>query len=196
MGRRIKILGIRVEKHRVVPIDEPASSGALGKEIVRHRTAISRNALSLPAKILFTGGIANENDSYLDYGCGRGDDIKFLRELGVPASGWDPHFRLKKQLLVNSDVVNLGFVLNVIEDPEEENRVLKKAFKLAKKCLCVAVMLHSQNSATNALPFKDGHITSINTFQKFYDQQELENLLSNALGAPLIAGAPGVFLIF
>ena len=57
-------------------------------------------------------------------------------------------------------------------------------------------MLHSQNSATNALPFKDGHITSINTFQKFYDQQELENLLSNALGAPLIAGAPGVFLVF
>ena len=192
----LKILGIRVEKHRVVPIDEPASSGALGKEIVRHRTAISRNALSLPAKILFTGGIANENDSYLDYGCGRGDDIKFLRELGVPASGWDPHFAPKEELLVKSDVVNLGFVLNVIENPEERIEVLKKAFKLAKKCLCVAVMLHSQNSATSALPFKDGHITSINTFQKFYDQQELENLLSNALGAPLIAGAPGVFLVF
>jgi len=192
----LKILGIRVEKHKVVPIEEPVSSIALGKEIVRHRTAISRNALSLPAKILFTGGIANEKDSYLDYGCGRGDDIKFLKELGVPASGWDPHFAPDEELLVKSDVVNLGFVLNVIENPEERIEVLKKAFKLAKKCLCVAVMLHSQNSATNALPFKDGHITSINTFQKFYDQQELENLLSKALGAPLIAGAPGVFLAF
>ena len=192
----LKTLGIRVEDHRVVPIDKPVSRNTLGKDIVRHRTAISRNALSLPAKILFTGGIANENDSYLDYGCGRGDDIKFLRELGVPASGWDPHFAPKEELLVKSDVVNLGFVLNVIENPEERLEVLKNAFRLAKKCLCVGLMLHSQNSATNALPYKDGQITSINTFQKFYEQQELESLLSKVLNTPLIAGAPGVFLAF
>ena len=192
----LKTLGIKVEDHKVVPIDKPMSSIAVGANIARHRTAISRNALSLPAKILFTGGIANETDSYLDYGCGRGDDIKFLKELGIPASGWDPHFAPKEEFLVESDVVNLAFVLNVIETPGERLEVLKKAFGLAKKCLCVAVMLHSQNSATNALPYKDGHITSINTFQKFFDQQELENLLSKALNTPLIAGAPGVFLAF
>jgi len=192
----LKSLGIRVEAHKIVPFDKSISGKMVGKEIVRHRTAISRNSLSLPAKILFTGGIANETDSYLDYGCGRGDDIKFLRELGISASGWDPHFAPNHDLLVESDVVNLGFVLNVIENSEERVKVLRNAFQLTKKCLCVAVMLHSQNSATNALPYKDGHITSINTFQKFYDQQELENLLTKVLNTPLIAGAPGVFLAF
>lgn len=192
----LRTLGIRVKNHRVVPIDKAPPASALKRDIIRHRTAISRNALSLPAKILFTGGISNESNSYLDYGCGRGDDIKFLSELGVPASGWDPYFAPEKELLVKSDVVNLGFVLNVIEDPAERIEVLKNAFRLTKKCLCVAVMLNSQNSAANALPHKDGHITSINTFQKFYDQQELERLLSKALNTPLIAGAPGVFLAF
>ena len=192
----LEALGIMVHNHKVTSIDKQNSSADLGRGIVRHRTAISRNALSLPAKILFTGGIANENDSYLDYGCGRGDDIKFLRELGVSASGWDPYFSPEKDLLVESDVVNLGFVLNVIESPQERVEVLKNAFALAKKCLCVSVMLHSQNSATNALPYNDGHITSINTFQKFYEQQELEVFLSKSLNTPLIAGAPGVFLIF
>jgi DNA phosphorothioation-associated putative methyltransferase len=189
-------LGIRVENHKVVPINKPSSSANHKREIARYRTAISRSSLSLPAKILFTGGIANETDSYLDYGCGRGDDIKFLRELGVNATGWDPHFAPDGKFLVESDVVNLGFVLNVIEDPNERIEVLRKAFQLAKKCLCVAVMLHSQNNTSNALPFRDGHITSINTFQKFFEQKELEVLLTKALQKPLVAGAPGVFLIF
>lgn len=192
----LKTLGIKTENHRIVPIDKSFTGSALGTKIDRQRTAISRNALSLPAKILFTSGVANENDTYLDYGCGRGDDVKFLKELGVKASGWDPHFSPKKDLLVMSDVVNLGFVLNVIEDPAERLEVLNNAFKLTKKCLCVSVMLNSQNSATNTIPYRDGHITSINTFQKFYNQHELENLLSKALNTPLIAGAPGVFLAF
>lgn len=192
----LETLGIRVEGHKVISIDKTVSDRKFGKDIIRHRTAISRSSLSLPAKILFTGGIANEKDSYFDYGCGRGDDIKFLRELGVQASGWDPYFASDKKLLERHDVVNLGFVLNVIENPIERIEVLKNAFKLANKCLCVAVMLHSQNSSTNAIPYKDGHITSINTFQKFYDQQELESLLNNTLNTPLIAGAPGVFLAF
>ena len=194
--KELTTLGISIEGHRVISNDQMFSDSKFGKDILRYRTAISRNSLSLPAKILFTGGIANENDSYLDYGCGRGDDIKFLKELGVSASGWDPHFSPEKSHLVESDVVNLGFVLNVIENPQERVEVLKNAYALAKKCLCVAVMLHSQNSATSALPFNDGHITSINTFQKFYEQKELEAFLSKSLNAPLIAGAPGVFLIF
>ena len=62
-------------------------------KVLRHMTAIGRSALSLPAKVLFQTGLANDETSFLDYGCGRGDDVKFLTELGVPASGWDPHFK-------------------------------------------------------------------------------------------------------
>ena len=59
--------------------------------------------------------------------------------------------------------------------------------------VCFSAMLHSQNNTSNALPHSDGHLTSINTFQKFYEQQEFEAFLSKELKVPLIAGAPGIF---
>ena len=61
-------------------------------EVQRHKTAIGRPALSLPAKLLFQSGLVTDETSVLDYGCGRGDDVQFLKELGIPAVGWDPHF--------------------------------------------------------------------------------------------------------
>jgi len=52
------------------------------------------------------------------YGCGLGADIRGLRELGFDAYGWDPvHAPDGPQ--ADADVVNLGYVLNVIEDPAE-----------------------------------------------------------------------------
>ena len=194
--KELHALGIAVRNHSVLSLEEASNLKSPERKISRHRTAISRGSLSLPAKLLFTSGVANEDDTYLDYGCGRGDDIKFLNELGIPAKGWDPYFTPDEDLLTKSDVVNLGFVLNVIERPEERIEVLKKAFSLANKCFCVAVMLHSQNNAAHAMPHSDGHLTSINTFQKFYEQQELEAFLTKHLKVPLIAGAPGVFLVF
>ena len=77
-------------------------------EVIRHRTAISRNALSLPAKVLFQTGLVSDETSFLDFGCGRGDDVKFLKELGIPAIGWDPHFNSEPSLLKKCNIVNLG----------------------------------------------------------------------------------------
>ena len=165
-------------------------------EIQRHKTAIGRPALSLPAKLLFQSGLVTDETSVLDYGCGRGDDVKFLKELGIPAIGWDPHFAPNPAHLVQHDIVNLGFVLNVIEDPKERKTVLNDAYALADKCLSVSVMLHAQNDATTSMPFGDGQLTSKKTFQKYYEQLELEELISNQLSASPIAAAPGVFFIF
>ena len=165
-------------------------------EVQRHKTAIGRPALSLPAKLLFQSGLVTDETSVLDYGCGRGDDVKFLKELGIPAIGWDPHFVPNPALLVQHDIVNLGFVLNVIEDTKERKTVLSDAYGLADKCLSVSVMLHSQNDTTTSMPFGDGQLTSKKTFQKYYEQLELEELISNQLSASPIAAAPGVFFIF
>ena len=87
-------------------------------------------------------------------------------------------------------------MLNVIEDIKERSKVLKKAFSLTRQCLCVSVMLHSQDTTINSIPFNDGHITSIRTFQKFYDQKEIENFILTTLKVNGIAAAPGIFLIF
>jgi DNA phosphorothioation-associated putative methyltransferase len=165
-------------------------------EVLRYKTAIGRPALSLPAKLLFQSGLVSDETSVLDYGCGRGDDVKFLKELGVPAVGWDPHFQPDPTLLTQHDIVNLGFVLNVIEDPRERKTVLNEAYSLTEKCLAVSVMLHSQNDTTTSIPFSDGQLTAKKTFQKYYDQLELEKLISNELSASPIAAAPGVFFIF
>jgi len=165
-------------------------------EVQRHKTAIGRPALSLPAKLLFQSGLVTDETSVLDYGCGRGDDVKFLKELGIPAVGWDPHFIPDPALLVPHDIVNLGFVLNVIEDPAERQTVLTDAYALTNKCLSVSVMLHSQNDTVTSIPHRDGQLTAKKTFQKYYEQIELEELISNQLSASPIAAAPGVFFIF
>ena len=51
----------------------------------------------------------------LDYGCGKGDDVRELEAHEIDVSGWDPTHN-PEGALINSDIVNLGFVLNVIEE--------------------------------------------------------------------------------
>ena len=81
---------------------------------------------------MFTSGLASEDNTFLDYGCGKGDDVKFLNELGINAKGWDPYFKPDNKNLIASDIVNLGFIINVIESPSERIEVLQKAYALAK----------------------------------------------------------------
>ena len=152
--------------------------------------------MSSPVRLLYEGALASEDNSFLDYGCGRGDDVKFLSELGIPAKGWDPYFANHLETLESSDIVNLGFVVNVIEDSEERVEVLKSAYKLTKKCLSVAVMLPAQNDASHVIPYRDGHVTSTKTFQKYYEQNEIAALLKTTLSNSPIAAAPGIFFIF
>ena len=191
----LKNFGITVQDHKILDLENDRENTS-DQNVVRYRTAISRNSLSAPSRLLFQAGLANEETSFLDYGCGRGDDIKFLRELGVSTRGWDPHFQPDPEALTEADIVNLGFVLNVIENPQERIKTLKKAYGLASKCLSVAVMLESQNDLSAALPFNDGCITSIKTFQKFYKQSELEEVLQKELQQTPIAAAPGIFFLF
>ena len=61
-----------------------------------------------------------------------------LRALRVDARGWDPYFA-PNEPVVPSDVVNLGYVLNVIEDLAERAQTLRRAFALAREVLGVEV---------------------------------------------------------
>ena len=119
--------------------DNPLFSGM--PPIIRHRTAIARNSLSAPMAALNAAGLLEDAVSVLDYGSGRGDDVRALRAAGIDAVGWDPHFAPDRSLLSPRQIVNLGFVLNVVEDPSERREVLRQAFALAERCLAVAVML-------------------------------------------------------
>src|SRR5260370_41117160 len=74
-------------------------------------------------------------------------------------------------LLKPADLVNLGFVLNVIEEPRERVQVARRAYSLAKQCLAVAVIVVGKSDTTGYRPFRDGFLTGRNTFQKYYRQE-------------------------
>ncbi|MDO6694538.1 DNA phosphorothioation-associated putative methyltransferase [Aliiglaciecola sp. 3_MG-2023] len=165
------------------------------KKIDRHKTAIVRHGLSTPMKFLFNKGYLNGNFSVFDYGCGLGDDLAELHANGIDASGWDPNFRPDAELF-NADIVNLGFVLNVIEDVPERIEALHNAYQLADLFLIVSCMLISESKLAQMTQFKDGVITSRNTFQKYYFQTELQLFLEDSLEKTAISAGPGIFIIF
>ncbi|UTZ23063.1 DNA phosphorothioation-associated putative methyltransferase [Vibrio campbellii] len=192
----IKKKGYRLVDGRLLKAERNVSSTAekeLG--IDRHKTAIVRHELSGPMKTLAKQGYLDGRFSIFDYGCGRGDDLRELEAHGLDVLGWDPVFSPDNDK-VKSDIVNLGFVLNVIEDQDERLEALLSAWELANKILVVSVMLANDSYVAQFQPYKDGVITSRNTFQKYYAQSEFKGYLERSLQEDAIAVAPGIFYIF
>lgn len=163
--------------------------------VERHKTAIDRNSLSAPMKTLARHNYLTGNYSVLDYGCGKGDDVSELEAHGLNVVGWDPKYRPKTKR-IKSDLVNLGFVLNVIEDRNERDDTLIQAWSYTKKILVVGVMVANENLIAQLTPYKDGIITSRNTFQKYYTQGEIKQYLASTLDETPIAVGQGIFFLF
>ena len=162
----------------------------------RQKTAITRTDYSRPVKIALADGLVGHLATVLDFGCGRGDDIRHLRLSGVEANGWDPAHRGDAEL-APAQVVNLGYVVNVIEDPEERAQCLARAWSFAERALIVSARLNSETpELASVAEYGDGFVTSIPTFQKFYDQAELKDWIEEHVREPAVAAAPGVFYVF
>lgn len=151
--------------------------------------------LSRPVALAFEDGVLSEGQSVLDYGCGRGGDIDRLSQLGLNASGWDPTHRPNAPL-VEADVVNLGYVINVIENLAERKEALRKAWSLARRALVVAARPAWEARDVRGKPHADGILTAKDTFQKFYEQDELRAYVEATLGQRSVAAAPGIFYVF
>jgi len=164
-------------------------------EIDRHKTALVRHELSAPMKALAKNGFLSGDYSIFDYGCGRGDDLRELEAHGLDAIGWDPNFRPDADI-IESDIVNMGFVVNVIEDQDERIEAVLGAWETTKKLLVVSAMLANEKYLAQFQPYKDGVITSRNTFQKYYTQAELKAYIERTIGEDPIAVSPGIFYIF
>lgn len=133
--------------------------------------------------------------TFFDYGCGRGDDLRRLGALGIDGSGWDPNHRPEAEKR-SADVVNLGFVVNVIERPTERVDTLRAAWSLATKVLIVAARLVGDGEEEGLRPFEDGFLTRLGTFQKYYQQSELRDWVEAVLETPTVAAAPGILYVF
>jgi DNA phosphorothioation-associated putative methyltransferase len=163
--------------------------------IDRHKTALVRHDLSSPMKHLAKQSYLNGDYSVFDYGCGRGDDLRELQAHGLEALGWDPNFCPDSDK-VESDIVNIGFVINVIEDAIERTEAIRGAWHLSRKLLVVSAMLANDSFISQFTAYKDGVITSRNTFQKYYAQAELKGYIERTLDENAIAVAPGIYYIF
>ena len=87
-----------------------------------YRTAIKRGKPSAPLKRLLK---ANQiRGTVLDYGCGRGDDLRHLINQGFDAIGYDPHW-LPYEPSTLFDTILCTYVLNVVS-LDEENQILVK----------------------------------------------------------------------
>jgi DNA phosphorothioation-associated putative methyltransferase len=102
--------------------------------VERHRTAIRRTALSRPIQLAQECGILTHQETIFDYGCGHGDDVRLLTEGGFSATGWDP-LNFDTGAKLSASIVNLGYVLNVIEEPDERRDALLSAWELAQDAL-------------------------------------------------------------
>ncbi|WP_295400704.1 DNA phosphorothioation-associated putative methyltransferase [uncultured Thiocystis sp.] len=194
--------GYRIEGHALVPLgnddsdrddEEPAPAPA-GWQASRHLTALTRYGFSAPVQSLARHGFLDGRYRLFDYGCGRGDDVRGLVENGLDAAGWDP-FHASDQPIQSADLVNLGFVINVIEDVDERLAALTRAWSLAERLLVVSVMLANQN-APRGERFRDGVMTRRGTFQRYFSQAEIKAWLEQALDEEAIPVAPGVLYVF
>ena len=186
---RIADAGLVLRGHRLTPADEEHV------QVARHRTAIVRRDLSQPMQLMMRFGVVGPDRTVFDYGCGQGEDVAALVSQGFSAFGWDPH-HAPEGPRTPADVVNLGFVLNVIEDPRERIETLKAAWGFTRQSLCVAVMLQGKTSTSGHKPYRDGFVTSRGTFQKYFEQQELQSLVASATGEKPLAFAPGIVVAF
>ncbi len=163
-------------------------------KIERNKAAISRSDFSKPIRLALETGLLNQNTSFFDYGCGQGGDLERVAKLGYESSGWDPYYR-PNAALAAADVVNLGYVINVVESQTERRAALVNAWELTRQVLIVAaqVLIAQGNSQ---IAYGDGVITRRNTFQKYYDQEELKRYIDQVLQVDAVPVALGIYFVF
>jgi DNA phosphorothioation-associated putative methyltransferase len=162
--------------------------------IPRHKTALRRTDLSRPARCALRHGLLPAGTSVFDYGCGHGGDVARLRQLGIACDGYDPVF-CPDQPLHAADVVQLGYVLNVIEDAGERTATLLRAWQLSRRLLVVAAQVHIEGRGQR-IEFGDGILTGLGTFQRYFSQGELKAYLEETLQTEAIPAEPGIFYVF
>ncbi len=165
-----------------------------GVEVARHRAAMTRVELSRPVRLAIESGIINSNTTIFDYGCGLGGDVSRLRSAGYECAGWDPYYfpDVERQA---ADIVNLSYIINVIEEPQERDRALIQAWELTKGVLIVAAQI-LVNELRGVVAYNDGILTKRNTFQKYYHQAELKEYIDRILTVDALPIGLGIFLVF
>jgi DNA phosphorothioation-associated putative methyltransferase len=186
-------VGVTLEGHEVVWRHD--ENRPRKPKIERYRAAIVRRDLSRPVRYAWDANLFASNTTFFDYGCGHGGDVQRIKQRGFVSSGWDPHYAPETPR-VRADIVNLGFVINVIEDLQERREALLQAWQLTKKVLLVAAQVEIESREHGRVTYGDGYITRRRTFQKYYQQEELKSYIDSVLEVDAIPVDLGIYLVF
>ncbi len=93
-----------------------------------HLTAKERDRASFPTRKLWRMGVIDGR--VLDFGCGFGTDVAFLRKKGMDVTGYDPHYA-PDYPEGRFDTILCHYVLNVLL-PEAQSQVLMAVSELLK----------------------------------------------------------------
>lgn len=157
-------------------------------------TAIGRRDFSGPIRQALSDAVIQPGRSVHDYGCGLGGDMDRLRRAGYEVTGWDPHHLPQGEKRI-ADVVNLGFVLNVIEIPEERISTATYAFQFANLVLIIGV--RPVITAKSKIPHGDGfYIDNKGTFQKAFSDAELKEFVERNLRQQCHIASRGIGYVF
>jgi DNA phosphorothioation-associated putative methyltransferase len=119
---------------------------------VHHKTAIRRGDYSRPVKCLLRDGLFENSVKFFDYGCGRAEDLELFASDGFACNGRGPTFR-PDVVRSESDIVNLGFVKNVIENQIERVQTLNKVWSLCHQVLTVSAQVVFSAKSKSPAPF-------------------------------------------
>ncbi|ELS32767.1 MULTISPECIES: DNA phosphorothioation-associated putative methyltransferase [Pseudanabaena] len=197
--QRLQEYHVELKEHQV--ISSPPQIGTRGDglkegiKIDRHKAAIHRPDLSKPVRLALEAGLFTEGATFFDYGCGHGEDIKRISDRGFTSAGWDPYYRPQSDR-TSAEIVNFGYIINVIESQIERREALIKAWELTQKVLIVSAQVLIGDVGKGQIAYSDGVVSSRNTFQKYYEQEELKLYIDQVLSVDSVPVALGIYFVF
>ena len=84
----------------------------------------------------------------------------------------------------------------MIEDINERRDSLINAWELTNKVLIVAAQVLIDDRDRGVIAYGDGIITNRNTFQKYYEQEELKFYIDQVLEVDSVPISFGIFLVY
>lgn len=188
--------GVIITDHQVQRrVEEKSVPGGSETAIDRHKAAMFRTELSKPVRLALEANLFEAETTFFDYGCGYGGDVQRMQEKGYTSAGWDPYYA-QESPPAPADIVNLGYVINVIESLPERRDALIHAWNLTQKVLIVSAQVLIRDPDNHEVIYGDGIITRRNTFQKYYEQEELKSYIDQVLKVDAIPVALGIYFVF
>ena len=147
-------------------------------------TALTRTSLSVPMRELMNLCLFDLDSKCIDIGCGKGQDVEFLKYLGIDIVGYDrynPNFKDDKLLESKYETVTCSYVFNVIYDLQEHKELLNK-IKLLGNNIYISVRSDKKaiKDTWEYIEENDCWRTPKNTYQRFYTEEMINTYFGQA----------------